>query len=81
MKKHIEQMLEIGIECGITTLEGCYFYYMDHYDVFFYIPDFQQNLIDIKDLFTKMGLMEEDGKYLKDISAKEALKIVRSYAL
>jgi len=61
LKPDIKQMLTIGAGCGLTTVAEAYDNYMNHYDCFFLIDDYQaQNAQFIKD----MG----DAGFVKDFA-------------
>lgn len=81
IKKHIIPMLNIGKECGLEMLEEAYFMYMNHYDVFFYIPNLATESAELTKTFKDLGLLEvvEDRQCLKDITIDEAIIVVNNY--
>lgn len=73
LKPNIRQMLEIGKDLGLTTLDEAHSNYMRHYDCFFLISDFQeQNNKFVIDIIT-LGWLDET-KYLKDLTIEECLE-------
>lgn len=76
IKPSIQQMLEIGQDCGLSSLDEAYGNYLNRYDMFFLISDFQNQMREFTEQLVILGLTEqyEGSLSLKEISIEEALK-------
>ena len=81
LKPNILQMLEIGKDCGLDTVQEAYENYSNHYDMFFLISDIRnQTKVFHEELF-EIGLLErKDGKMysIPERSIDEAIEICNS---
>jgi len=59
LKPSIEQMIQVGKDCGLSTLEEAYNNYMNHYDCFFLIEKFHEQLRVFAVDLALAGLLEE----------------------
>lgn len=79
LKPCVKQMLEVGKACDLNTVAEAYGNYMNHYDCFFYIPEYHnQHAEFVKDLM-RLGFVIEDEhhkKELVDMSIDDALAIM-----
>lgn len=75
LKPDVRQMIEIGMDCGLQSVEEAYYNYMNHYDCFFLIKNYQQQYRDfLRDLGiadlqeeTEVGKIRLVDKLLIDI--------------
>ena len=77
----ISTMLGTAINCGIADLEGAYENYLRHYDLFFYVPEYADQLRIFTNQLIEAGLTSvKDGELmLLDITVAQAydrLKLV-----
>lgn len=72
----IEDTIQIGYDCGLTTLDEAYSQIMLHYDCFFLISDFAAQRATYDKLFFDAGFVEKDheGSRIKDITLVDAAK-------
>lgn len=72
LKPSVLQMLLLGQDCGLLTVDDAYSNYMNHYDCFFLIEKFQeQHQVFVEEL-QSLGFV--DGCQFKDISIEGAIK-------
>lgn len=65
LKPNIQQMIQIGKDCGLSTLDEAYSNYLNHYDMFFLIEKYNEQLRDfVVDLAIAGLLVEEDNKVM-----------------
>jgi hypothetical protein len=76
LKPDIKQMLEVGMDCGLSMLEEAYTNYMTHYDLFFSLGDYQAQYLVFAGNLRNLGLIDEDD-YLKEVSIEDCLKIIQ----
>ena len=79
---NISQMLEIAEACGLTTLEDAYQNYISHYDMFFYIPEYCEQLHAFTIELKEKGLtevFEGESLLLLNISISEAKNLVSDF--
>lgn len=68
----IEEMLQIGLNCGLSTVEEAYTNYLNHYDFFFFIPKLKEQ----SDKFTNELKAASLTRVFKDqVSGKDFLQI------
>jgi len=72
----VEEMLQIGYDCGLNHIEEAYGQIMSHYDAFFYIPELDKQLESFKDKIIAAGLVDEN-KTLLDLTIKEAAEKIK----
>ena len=70
----IAEMLDVAEGCGLKWLDEAYSNYVNHYTLFFYIPEYQQQMLMFTAELKFKNLTEtEDGKLkLKDLTIEEA---------
>lgn len=75
LKPSVKQMLLIGQSCGLDTVEEAYSNYLMHYDMFFLIEKYQEQLSEFNAEIISLGLTMEtgDGTIFKDIPIKDAI--------
>ena len=76
LKPSVKQMLEIGEGCGLVHIDEAYSNYLNHYDCFFYIPEYHQQHAEFVEELTKLGFVvsNADGKKeLVNITIVDAL--------
>lgn len=72
LKPSVLQMLLLGQDCGLLTVDDAYSNYMNHYDCFFLIDRFQeQHQVFVEEL-KSLGFVE--GDRFKDMAIDEAIK-------
>lgn len=68
----VEEMLQIGYDCGLNYIDEAYGQIMCHYDAFFSIANFAEERKAFEDKIEAAGLVHEDGQYLKHLTISEA---------
>lgn len=76
LKPSVLQMLRIGKGCGLTYVGEAYNNYMNHYDCFFLLSDYENQLRQFEQDLKDCGFVvkTDSGYGIKDITIKEALK-------
>lgn len=76
LKPSINQMLEIGREMKLSSLEEAFSTYIRHYDCFFKISKYEEQYTKFAKDIEKLGWFKEteDGRELIDISIESALE-------
>lgn len=70
-------MLDIGKACGLNMVEEAYHNYMNHYDCFFLISDYQTQYVEFCNTLLEKGLVTADSEgalTLVDMTIDEAFK-------
>jgi len=76
LKPDVKQMLEIGKDCGLSTLAEAYGHYMCHYDLFFLISNYSEQYGVFRDNLIDLGFVDTATMELIDVSIDSALKRV-----
>lgn len=81
LKPSIEQMLTIGIDCGLTTLAECYAHILLHYDCFFLLEPRGELLfaLDAEIADCRLSTRIDDHSVFIDIDAVLALQQYENY--
>jgi hypothetical protein len=79
LKPSVQEMLLIAQDCGLTTLEEAFNNYMNHYDMFFLISDYENQKKAFDNDAIKLGLVDhtEQGLFMKEISIDDALELIK----
>lgn len=75
MNPCLKEMLSIGADCGLTTVEEAYNNYMNHYDMFFLIDKFSEQQHALHSEMKQYRLIERVAEMrwrIKDITIAEA---------
>lgn len=78
LKPSLEEMLMVSKTCGLYSLQEAYDNYLNHYDLFFLIDNYQDQLLELTNEIKSFDLIESvDGKlFLKDISIEDVKNMV-----
>ncbi len=76
LKPDIKQMLEIAKDMGLSTLEDAFTEYMRHYDLFFLLSDYQNQLQKFTTDIANLNWLEGESMYLKDMTIEECLALL-----
>lgn len=72
LKPSVLQMLLLGQDYGLLTVDDAYSNYMNHYDCFFLIDKFQEQHKDFVEELQSLGFV--GGGRFKDVTIDEAIK-------
>jgi hypothetical protein len=67
----LEDMLQIGHDCGLTYIDEAYSQIMCHYDAFFRIDNLAQERKTFEDKLRAANLVDENSQYLKYLTISE----------
>ena len=70
LKPSVEQMLEVGLACGLTTVIEAYQNYVDHYELFFDMSIFSQQLLVLQSNMRGIDMLQGIEETLKIIKKK-----------
>ena len=76
LKPDIKQMLELAKDMGLTTLEDAFIEYMRHYDLFFLMSDYQNQLNNFCTEIANLNWLEAEDNYLRDMTIEECLALL-----
>jgi len=78
----VREMLEVGEACGLHLLTEAWGNYMNHYDCFFYIPDYAKQHAEFIAQLVRVGLLERVAyKHYRiiDLTIPQALTLLNDY--
>lgn len=66
MAGNVKEMLLIGKDCGLETLSEAFQNYMNHYDAFFSIANYKEEMTAFTDEMIRIGFVTNEmaGEYL-----------------
>lgn len=73
LKPSVEEMLEVGEDCGLSTVAEAYDNYLAHYDMFFLIEDYTTQYISFVQEMKEKELVNKDMT-IKDCTIAAALE-------
>ena len=78
LKPSVIGMVQVGYDCGLSTLEEAYTQYMSHYDCFFLIDKFHEQNAEFSEQLKDLGFTEQvDGfTELIDMNLEACAKIL-----
>lgn len=74
LKPSIRQMLEVAEAMDLTTLGQAYSNYTRHYNMFFLISDYNNQMSAIYNDIASMGWIDEDGFLFDELLIKDLLE-------
>jgi|JI10StandDraft_1071094.scaffolds.fasta_scaffold10052_6 hypothetical protein len=84
LKPSINGMLEVAKEMGLDHLAEAYHNYMNHYDCFFLIEKFHEQLKSFVEEMVEIGLVlrSDDGELnFADLTITQSLKMKEEYEI
>ena len=65
LKPSVAQMIQVGYGCGLNTLEEAYDQYLSHYDCFFLIDKFHEQMAEFAQQLKDLGFVEQIEEHLE----------------
>ena len=74
----IREMLDVAEGCGLNTLEEAYSNYLNHYDMFFYIPEYGAQMKTFTEQCIEKGFTEtfDSRLKLKELTIEQARSLL-----
>lgn len=78
MEPSVKEMLEVGESCGLKTVEEAYNNYMNHYDMFFLISKYNEQLHTLHGEMKTLRLIERVPEKVNKWRIKEDVTIAEA---